>query len=67
MSKHLEIYGEPKASSEGYFEKKIKGFFEAEKMEGSVKNYEIHQIINGGGIRNEARKKLIKIGNLSKK
>ena len=51
MIKHIEVFGEPLKKEDSYFEKKMKNFFEAQKMENSVNNYEIDSILSGGGLR----------------
>ena len=58
MVKHLEVYGAPKNKDDSYFDKKMKNFFEAQKMENSVNNYEIDSIISGGGLHMLKQKKL---------
>jgi len=50
MIKHIEVYGAPLKKEDSYFEKKMRNFFEAQKMENSVNNYEIDSILSGGGL-----------------
>ncbi|TNV87066.1 hypothetical protein FGO68_gene15494 [Halteria grandinella] len=57
MVQQIDIYGAPTdIQKDGYFNKKIKNYYEAMRMENSVSNYEIDQILNGGGIHQTKRK-----------
>lgn len=42
---------------EAYFHKKMHNYFLAQRMENSVSNYQIDQIVNGVGFRPKAKKK----------
>ena len=49
-AKHIDVYGEPRKQEDAYFDEKMKNFFQSQKMENSVNNYEIDSIISGGGL-----------------
>jgi hypothetical protein len=61
LKKHLELFDSPKNDDEVYFEKKIRNFYEAQKMENSVKNYAIEEIINFGNMSNKKKKKDVSV------
>jgi len=61
MIKHLDVYGAPINKNDAYFERKMKNFFEEQKMENSVNNYEIDSILSGGGLHMLKQKKPQKV------
>lgn len=51
------MFDSPRNDDEVYFEKKMRNFYEAQKMENSVKNYAIEEIINFGNLSNKKKKR----------
>lgn len=56
LKKHLDLFDSPRNDDEIYFEKKMRNFYEAQKMENAVKNYAIEEIINFGGLSSKKKK-----------
>jgi hypothetical protein len=49
MKRHIELFdGPPNNQEDSYFEKKMRNFYEAHKMENRVNNYKINHILNNG-------------------
>ena len=56
LKNHLDLFDSPRNDDEIYFEKKMRNFYEAQKMENAVKNYAIEEIINFGGLSCKKKK-----------
>ena len=58
MNMHIELFDEPPGNENAYFEKKMQNFYEAQRMENRVNNYEIDHIINKGIINSNKKKNM---------